>query len=177
MHHDRIESFDGIVGLCKGCTRRMGGIAARAEISGVVAPSGEDLGYCVACATFRRRYPDRDLADASHGASLKVLAERPLKDWTWRDEAACRGVDHALFDIAMDVFDGTDQPPHVTPPAARAVADQYCLFCPVAAQCGEEADEHRYEGLFAGIWRWTPHENIRIYRTRDLLADLRERAA
>lgn len=174
MLHARSDQVTAIIGSCTGCGRRVGGQYVRADIPGVVAAHGDGK-YCDACAGWLRRNPDGNLDEAC-GPAQKVPAERPIADWTWRTRAACRGADFALFDVALDVLDPDDRAFPI-PSAARAAADEYCLFCPVADQCREEADLHRYEGLFGGVWRWTRYGQVRDYRSVDLLAQLQERVA
>lgn len=68
-------------------------------------------------------------------------------DRDWVVDAACRGVDSALFDPA-----GAADPGH-TVPRRVLLAVAFCDDCPVRAQCGADADAHRDEGVRAGLWR------------------------
>lgn len=174
MLHDRTDQVTTILGLCAGCARRVGGERVRDDIPGVVPAYGDGT-YCTACAQWLRLNRGRDL-DESAGPAHKVPAERPVADWSWRQQAACRGADFAMFDVAIDVFDPADKAFPI-PAAARVAADEYCVVCPVLDQCREEADLHRYEGLFGGSWRWTRHGQVRDYRNVDLLGTLQGRAA
>lgn len=57
-------------------------------------------------------------------------------DFEWMDQAACVGRDPEIW------FQGTK----------RALAQQICAGCPVAAQCGT-----RGRGEYRGVWAGDPH--------------------
>ncbi|GEL19321.1 WhiB family transcriptional regulator [Pseudonocardia asaccharolytica] len=162
MAPKRSSNVTAIVGLCRGCHRAMA--PAGCDIPGV-AQTTDDPHHCASCLTWLRRHPGRDLAD-SLGHAHRPLPERPIADWSWRLDAACRDAGAGVFDPA-DV----DERPHPPPAVARLAATVYCAACPVADECAAEADAHRYEGLWGGAWRWTPAWKPSAYKTVDLLAD------
>lgn len=72
---------------------------------------------------------------------------------SWRQRAACRGLDPELFHPG----------PGESPAPARAV----CASCPVRSECGEWALFNQHHGIWGGL---TERERRRIRRTRRLSA-------
>lgn len=69
-------------------------------------------------------------------------------DQAWRVDAACRGVDPALF--FPQVRPGRDDQ---RLRAARFVAETYCQRCPVLALCHDLAERTKSVGIWAGSYR------------------------
>lgn len=80
----------------------------------------------------------------------------PETDPRWRDDAACRGTDPALF------F------PEHGDTATVATAKSICRTCPAQAQCLEYALQLTGAGRVGGVWGGkTARERGRIRRARD----------
>jgi hypothetical protein len=60
---------------------------------------------------------------------------------TWRDQAACAGVDEVFV------------PDHTDATRMQGLADGFCHGCPAMASCGAYADEQRAAGLWGGVFR------------------------
>jgi len=122
---------------------------------------------CDACLTLTRRSPGRDVTTIRNGRTELVPQERPIRDWTWRDYANCIGAPIELF---CRTLAGTARFPAEIGQAATV----FCRGCPVFDQCRAEADEHKYEGLWAGAWRRLKSDGSHkasVYTVRDLLGD------
>jgi WhiB family redox-sensing transcriptional regulator len=78
----------------------------------------------------------------------------------WREEAACRGADLALF------FPGRGE--------SAGPARQICASCPVRRPCLDYAISH---GITSGIWGGLTDRDRRPLRTRHVSAVRRERDA
>ena len=78
----------------------------------------------------------------------------------WREEAACRGADLALF------FPGRGE--------SAGPARQICASCPVRRPCLDYAISH---GITSGIWGGLADRDRRPLRTRHVSAVRRERDA
>lgn len=71
--------------------------------------------------------------------------KRPVNA-NWRDHAACIGADPNLFTETHDrTTDAVDQ--------RQRTALRHCLHCPVRDECGAEADENNWVGIWGGIYR------------------------
>jgi WhiB family transcriptional regulator, redox-sensing transcriptional regulator len=74
---------------------------------------------------------------------------------TWRDDAACRGVDTNLF------YPDRGAPSVYSRPLA------YCKRCPVLAECRAEADKHEAEAMRTdGVWGGETPEMRKARRTK-----------
>lgn len=118
--------------------------------------------YCDACLTLLRRKPGVDPATVSNGRTERILQERPASDPSWRDDALCHDAPAELF-MARPLVNAR------VPDSIRAAAHDYCDVCPVRVQCGAEADEHRYAGLWGGSWRYEKARNRLVYVVIELL--------
>lgn len=141
---------DGSLPRCAECDSPMAGRHTAAKL-GVRRHHGH--GRCSSCS--RKGRSDR--------AKWPTLLAGPL-DVSWREGAACRGVDPAPFDddlIAQPrgrLVPGNKRVPRV-PTETRHAAVRYCLPCPVSGACGAEADRDGWTGLHGGTFRvWIADE-------------------
>lgn len=82
-----------------------------------------------------------------------VRQARPVAGGTgWKRRAPCRDAPAHLFE-GPDEFDPDLRDPDEVPAEVVRAARIYCRSCPVRAECAAEADFHKYEGLFGGIFR------------------------
>lgn len=140
-------------GLCRGCLRDLflyGDPGSR---------------YCGACLKSKRTHPDVALADMRNGRSEILPAERPIADGSWRASSFCWGAPLEPFESA-----DTAVSQHV-PRAAYDTVAQYCAHCPVLDQCGAEADDHEYPGVWGGAYRYSTsgRSGKPVYRSRNLV--------
>lgn len=76
----------------------------------------------------------------------------------WRDRAACRDADWALF--FPDLRAGQPARPTLEPTATR-----WCQPCPVRADCGAYADQTKSVGLWGAVyrrWRGNTYERVKV---------------
>jgi len=78
---------------------------------------------------------------------------------TWRSEAACAGMDPALF------FDDHPKRSHKTTRTLTAI--DICSACPVRAACLQDALDHDDHGIRGGL---TTYERRRLYGRARLMA-------
>lgn len=105
-----------------------------------------DQEYCSQCARWIAEHPGVPLADST-GRAQRARQERAT-DTSWKEQAACRSADPALFEAPED-----GQVTNYSYRRYREVVRTYCFDCPVMAECGEEASRLEYEGLFGGELR------------------------
>ena len=121
-------------GLCLGCNRDL-----------YIHGTGPITKYCSTC-THTMANTDRPLYQLANGRTEVLPQERPIEDWSWRENARCRFTDHPGFgDFALI---NEELPPEVV-----EANELYCERCPVRAACAREADAHEYMGLWAGWFR------------------------
>ncbi|GAA2772960.1 WhiB family transcriptional regulator [Saccharopolyspora taberi] len=83
-------------------------------------------------------------------------------DHDWHAHAECDGAD-------LDAFFLRDDERGI-PQRARDAAGDYCKWCPVRRECGDDATATRSHGLWGGAWR-DRHPKANRYRIRNLIGD------
>jgi len=141
---------------CFGCGREMAGARTARERR---IQEHSSNGYCKSCST----------PTVGNKGLIRVSTELDKPLGHWRERAACRDADPALFEEH-----GIVGPTKRVPEEVLATALKYCQRCPVLAQCRAEADGNQaLRGLLGGVYRTLNMRSASTgaYRTFDLLSD------
>lgn len=98
------------------------------------------------------------LTPGERKARSRPLADRPRRDETWRDRAACVGLPVDWWVPAAPEDHGRGRP--IPEPAPQAVA--MCADCPVRSECLAYAVEWNEQGYWGGL---TEVQRRRLRRT------------
>lgn len=112
-----------------------------------------DLQFCRKCSELRAEFPDIPLEDLP-GRATTTRQERPT-DTDWKRQAACKHADPQRFAAPED-----DHVTNYVYRQYRETAREYCDGCPVRLECGQEATDMHYEGLFGGELRVLNDEGV-----------------